>query len=126
MIPDLQNPVVSQNSDTSLFPVWQRCQLYKNLPVFFRRVLFAGPGNRSVHGVLSLVGDQARLSITYEEPGQNPVLIQGKGSEGVGSLARAMQWAEWVISDYEALCEGGVRKLSRKGSRVSSVREVAA
>ena len=113
---------VHRTSDLSLFPCWQRFQGHPNLPVFYRRVLFASPCGRSVHALLSLVGDQCRVSITLEEQNQKPLLIVTKGAEGIGSLARGMNWAEWVVSDYEALCE--LSKRSRKGSKRVSTRNI--
>lgn len=109
-------------SEISLFPCWQRVQEHPRLPVFYKRVLFASESGRNVEAVLSLVGDQARITVTLSEKDVKPLVIVSKGSEGVSSLARAMTWAEWVISDYEATQEPVKR--SKRGARKVSVHQI--
>ena len=107
----------------ALFPCWQRVQQHPKLPVFHKRVLFASPElARTVIAVLSLVGDQSRLTVTLEEPENKPLVIVAKGCEGVSSLSRAMIWAEWVISDYEAMQQPAKR--SKRGSVRVSTRNI--
>ena len=109
-------------SDLALFPCWQRVQEHPRLPVFHKRVLFASDSGRNVEAVLSLVGDQSRITVTLTEPDIKPLVIVSKGSEGIGSLARAMQWAEWVISDFEATQEAPKR--GKRGARKGCVRHI--
>ena len=107
-----------------LFSCWKRVQQHPHLPVFHKRVLFASPDlARTVIAVLSLVGDQSRLTVTLEEPDNKPLVIVTKGSEGVSSLARATTWAEWVISDYEAMQQPAKR--SKRGSVKVSTRKIS-
>lgn len=106
----------------SLFPCWQRHQEHPKLPVFHKRLLFASESGRNVEAVLSLVGDQGRITLTLTEKDQHPLVIVSKGSEGLSSLARAMNWAEWVISDFEATQEAPKR--SKRGSRRVSVHQI--
>lgn len=111
------------SGELTLFPCWKRVQEHPKLPVFHKRVLFCSPESaRSVEAVLSLVGDQSRLTITLAEPDFHPLVVVTKGAEGISSLARAMTWAEWVISDFEAAQESPKR--SKRGSRKGSVRHI--
>lgn len=98
-----------------LFPCWKECQLHPRLPVFYTRVLFASESERNVDAVLSLIGNEARVTIRVIEGSERPLVVLSKSCDGCSSLRRAMTWAEWVISDFESV--GEPRKRSPRKAR---------
>lgn len=112
-------------NDIALFPVWQKVQDHPKLPIFYRRALWVGPSSsRAVVACLSLVSDQARLVLRIEEPGCPVLPVLSKPADGISSLSRAIQWAEWVISDFEA--GSAPRKRSRKSPKLATIEKEAA
>lgn len=111
------------NADCALFPVWQRwsgCVF----PVY-RRVIYQVPDtDRQVVGYLSLSGDVAHLTLRWDERDQLVAVVWSGRAEGIGSLPRAIQWAEWVCADR--VSGGPPRRRARGGAKRASVQKEAA
>ena len=60
--------------------------------------------------------------MTIEENGCKPLVVVSRGADGISSLARAMTWAEWGISDFEGQQDSPKR--ARRGSRRVSVHKI--
>ena len=103
----------------SLFPVWKRwagCVVGE----VWTRALWVGSDGRQLVGYLSLLNGQAKFSARWEENGVFVMDIIGPfHAEGIGSLARAVQWAEWLVSDLG----GEPRKRSVRRRRSVKVEE---
>lgn len=99
------------NSAPFLFPVWQ---LWAGsvVPVHRRIVWQSDESTRQFVAYLGIVRGKATLTIRAEEDDLMVVSVGRWEADGLGSLARSMTWAEWVISDV--LSEQTPRR-SRKG-----------
>lgn len=90
-------------TESLLFPVWKTVKSARSLPPYYTRLLWlSDKSNRSLVAYLTNSLDKATLVIVWEESGERVVPVFEKETEGVSTLGRAMQWAEWIISDFEA------------------------
>jgi len=106
----------------SLFPVWHRWQGCIVGEVW-NRVLWQGENGRQLVGYLSLVSGSAKFSARWEESGVFVADLVGPyHATGISSFARAVQWAEWIVSDMG----GEARKRSPRRNRKQKTLEVAA
>ena len=111
-------------NDLLLFPCWKKIAVGRNIPVYQRVVWLNSEMGRSLVAFLSLVGTQARLTVRWEECGAMVCPIVSNSADGISSLSRAFQWAEWQISDLDSEVEP--RKRSKKASKSASVEKEAA
>ncbi len=116
---------MTPSGEILLFPCWKRVQEAKKLPAFFTRLLWVSDvQDRRLVAYLSLVTDQARLVVRWEENGVMVAPVLSKPADGISTLGRAMQWAEWIISDLEASAQP--RKRGRAASKPAPLEREAA
>jgi hypothetical protein len=100
------------NSAPSLFPLWQ---FVKPFPtgVLHRLVIWQSPASpRQLVVYLGFLAIQSTCTVNWEEDGIFVLNVGTFQANGISSWARAKQWAEWIISDVEALSQP---KRARRG-----------
>lgn len=87
-------------SSPALFPVWQEwagCTVGRS----FKRVLVSRSDSEQLVALLTILHDRAQVLLRWEARDGTMVcpISEPYRADGVTSVPRAMQWAEWVLSD---------------------------
>lgn len=89
------------SENPALFPVWSRWSgCVARQSQIFTRVIHARSDSDQLVAFLTLHNGTATFSARWESSGSLVCpLVAPLKAEGIASLARAMEWAEWQIKD---------------------------